>query len=192
MGRQWAAVVAGLVALGCAGGSGDDADGKPSDSGATGGTTPPDDTSDTDEPEGFPEAPDPFTISVSGAWSGTLTFDTPSCSHRTGSATFRQFWRGPDHAFVLLVEMFDTFPGEPGDYTGADGVRARLQEEAGGDGNYFDSQLGDASSTLRLEGLDTELSQAWGTATAGTLGDGTGGTVTLSPDSLRVWCDHLE
>ena len=81
----------------------------------------------TVDPAGFPEQPAPFTLTLSGASSASLTFDTPSCSHRAGSTTFRQFWRGSGHVYVLVVEMFDTFPAEIGAYTADDGVRTRLQ-----------------------------------------------------------------
>jgi len=183
-----------FAVVGCSGKSSED---------ETGAAGPSDDTSeldpedtaeggDTGDPVGFPDAPQPFTIAVSGAYSGSLTFDSPSCSHRTGSTTFRQFWRGSDHVFVLLVEMFDTFPGETGAYTAADGVRARLQEEAGGSGYYFDSATGNDSATLELEGFDTDLNEVWGAATAGELGDTSGGSVTLSPDAIPVWCDSME
>ena len=40
--------------------------------------------------------------------------------------------------------------------------------------------------------LDTDAGQAWGSFTSGELGDGTGGGVTLSPDSLPIWCASLE
>jgi len=177
--------------MGCSGKSSDDDSAV--DSGSS-GTTDTSDSGDsgTTDPGGFPDRPDAFTINVSGAYEGTLTFDTPTCSHRTGSTTFRQFWRGPDHVFVLLVEMFDTFPGETGSYTGADGVRAKLQEEAGGAGHYFDSTVGDNSASLTLEGFDTDANEAWGTGSVGTLGDGAGGTATISPDVVPIWCDSME
>lgn len=179
-----------LVVQACSSKSDDDDSGA-EDSAA--GTTEPagEDTSDP-APEGFPDQPEPFTVSVTGAYEGSLAFDTPTCSHRTGSTTFRQFWRGSGHVFVLVVEMFDTFPGEPGDYGASDGVRARLQEEAGGEGNYFASELGGDASTLTLDGFDTEANEAWGAATVGTLGDSTGGSVMLSPDSVPVWCNAME
>ncbi len=165
-------------------------------SNTTGGTeeTTDTDTSDTDieDTGGFPAQPDAFTVMVEGTLSQSITFDMPDCSHRTGSTTFRQFWRGQGHVFVLLVEMFDTFPGETGAYDASQGVRVRLQEEAGGSGAYFDSTLGSSSATMTLDGFDTDAGQAWGAFSAGTLGDGAGGSVTLSPDTLPVWCASLE
>jgi hypothetical protein len=146
----------------------------------------------TVEPVGFPEQPAPFTLALSGASSASLTFDTPSCSHRTGSATFRQFWRGSGHVYVLVVEMFDTFPGEVGAYTADDGVRTRLQEEAGGMGAYYDSTIDGVGASLTLDGLDVAANEAWGSATMGSMGDGAGGTVTVSPDAIPVWCDSME
>ena len=193
----WACAIVGWV--GCSGKSTDEdssaagagdgtTDGGPGagpDSGDGGGTG-------TTDPTVFPDPPTPFSLEVSGAYTGTLRFDTPSCSHRTGSTTFRQFWRGSDHVFVLLIEMFDTFPGEAGAYVAADGVRARLQEEAGGSLYYFDSLSGDNSATLELVGFDTDANQVWGSGTVGVLGDSSGGTVTLSPDAVPVWCDSME
>jgi len=150
------------------------------------------DTADTADTGGFPDSPAPFTVQVEGSHSETISFNSPDCSHRTGSTTFRQFWRGEGHVWVLLVEMFDTFPGETGDFDATQGVRVRLQEEAGGMGGYYDSQFGDNSPTMQLVGFDTEAGEAWGTFTAGTLGDGASGSITLSPTTLPVWCSSLE
>jgi hypothetical protein len=195
--RYWWLVVAALTWSACSGKSSDD---DTSTSGTTDSSTtgPGGDSGDTDDSGatedtgGFPQRPDPFTIQVTGSTEVTLAFDSPTCSHRTGSETFRQFWRGSDHVWVLVIEMFNTFPGEAGSYTAADGVRTRLQEEAGGMGGYYDSQFDGAGAALDLEGLDTDANEAWGSAMMGTLGDGSGGFVSVSPDSIPVWCDALE
>ena len=159
---------------------------------ATTTPAPDEDSGTTADPTQFPAQPAPFTLTLSGAASETLSFDTPTCSHRTGSTTFRQFWRGPGHVYVLVVEMFDTFPGEAGAYTAADGVRTKLQEEAGGSLAYYDSEAGGTGASLTLDGFDTDANQVWGAATIGTLGDGSGGLVTVTPDEIPVWCDSME
>ena len=97
-----------------------------------------DDSGTTVDPNAFPSQPAPFTITLDGASTATLTFDQPTCSTEPGRQLSTHL-AGSDHVFILVVEMFDTFPAEVGAYTDADGVRTRLQEEAGGRGAYFDS-----------------------------------------------------
>ncbi|HCH65220.1 MAG TPA: hypothetical protein DFR83_20615 [Deltaproteobacteria bacterium] len=150
------------------------------------------DSGGTTSPDGFPAQPAPFTITLDGASTASLTFDDPTCSHRTGSASIRFTWRGASHFYILVVEMFDTFPGEAGAYTASDGVRVRLQEEAGGMGAYFDSNFDGVGATLTLDGFDTTANHAWGSATIGSLGDGSGGVVTTAPDLIPIWCDSME
>ncbi len=182
-----------LGIAGCQSKSSDDDSSSASTTEVTTEETGGDDSSGTAvDPVGFPDQPAPFTITVSGASSASLTFDAPSCSHRAGSTTFRQFWRGSEHVYVLVVEMFDTFPGEVGSYTADDGVRTRLQEEAGGMGAYFDSANDGSGATLTLDGFDVDANEVWGSATMGSMGDGSGGTVSVSPDAIPVWCDSME
>lgn len=151
-----------------------------------------DDSGTTVDPNAFPSQPAPFTITLDGVSTATLTFEQPTCSHRTGSTSFRHTWRGSDHVFILVVEMFDTFPAEVGAYTQADGVRTRLQEEAGGRGAYFDSNFDGSGASLTIDGFDTTANHVWGSATVGSLGDGSGGMVTVAPDTIPIWCDSME
>ena len=75
---------------------------------------------------------------------------------------------------------------------------ARLIVEVGGQTRRF--KLGDGKLTLgsgegaslTLDGFDTDANQVWGAATIGTLGDGSGGLVTVTPDEIPVWCDSME
>ena len=150
------------------------------------------DSGTTTPPGGFPSQPAPFTLTLDGASTASLTFDAPTCSHRTGSTSFRHTWRGASHVYILVVEMFDTFPGDAGSYTAADGVRVRLQEEAGGMGAYYDSNFDGVGATLTLDGFDTTANHVWGSATIGSLGDGSGGTITATPDAIPIWCDSME
>jgi hypothetical protein len=92
--------------------------------------------------------------------------------------------------YVLILDITRDFGAAPGSF-GADQVRVRLQEEAGGTVAYYDSSLGSASATAIIEGFDTELGQAWGSVTPGTLGDSAGGSLTISPLDVPIWCASL-
>ncbi len=166
---------------GADGGAGDD--GETGDDGAADGD-------DGGTGTGLPASPAPFTLQLSGALDRALVFDSPSCSHLEGSTSFRQFWRGDGHVFVLIIEMVGTFPeaGGPGAWTAADGARVKLQEEAGGDGNFFQSDPADPALVFTLEGFDTDADEAWGTATVGALLDAEGASLALDPQPLPVWC----
>ena len=89
--------------------------------------------------------------------------------------------------FVLKVEVMGVATG-PDTYTSAEhGVRATLQEEAGGTGLYFASGSTDTVEMV-VTGLDDDLDQAWGEWTVSSMADPSGGTITITPQPLPIWC----
>ncbi len=144
------------------------------------------DTADTGtSSSSLPAQPDPFTLTVSGAYTGSLTFDTPTCTQPLGSKNFSIFWRNSnkEHVFVLVAQMLGTFAGA-GTYDGT-AVTVKLQEEAGGEGNYFLSSDGDTISMV-LEGVEEQ--EAWGEFSFSGLEDG---ALVASPMPVPIWCDSL-
>lgn len=134
--------------------------------------------------EDMPASPAPFTLTLTGAWPVTLTFDQPTCSSPVGSSNLRVFWRGSSHVAVLVLNVLGTYQGA-GDYTEAEhGLRVALQEEAGGSGYYFASETGDDISATVLFDDD---SVAWGEYTVTTLHSDSG-DITLSPTTIPIWC----
>jgi hypothetical protein len=149
------------------------------------------DTDGDTDTDGFPADPSPFTVNVSGAYTGSLEFDQPTCYYPEGSSQLRVFWRNEAqaHVFFLLVELLSGFEGE-GSYDEGMGLRAKLQEEAGGSGLYFasDSAAGDqVSMTISMD----EEEHAWGEWTLTGMRDNAGGTITLDPSVIPIWCPTL-
>ena len=147
-------------------------------------------TADTSPPE-FPEDPGPLTLTVSGAYTGTLVFDQPSCTWLDTAPNFRAFWRNEarEHVFVLVADILSVFDG-PGTYTEADGsVRIKLQEEAGGTGYYFgtDTTAGDTVS-ITVTGVTEE--HAWGEFSASALHN-SAEEITFSPQPFPIWCPTM-
>jgi hypothetical protein len=150
-----------------------------------GGTT--DTNSDTD----LPPDPRPLTIAVHGGYEGSLVFDQPDCTAVTGAPQFRAFWRNGSgaHVFVLIAEVIGPYDG-PGEYTQDQSiVRAKLQEEAGGNGNFFatDTTQGDTVTIDVDQVTDTE---AWGSFTVGGM-HGDAGAITIDPTTIPIWCPEL-
>ena len=147
-------------------------------------------TADTSPPE-FPEDPRPLTLTVSGAYEGTLVFDAPTCTWLETAPNFRAFWRNSEgaHVFVLVADILSVFDG-PGTYTEADGsVRVKLQEEAGGSGYYFgtDASVGDTAS-ITVTSVDD--AQAWGEFTFSGLHSDSG-AITVTPVPVPIWCPTM-
>ena len=140
----------------------------------------------------MPADPRPITVTATGAYEGTLVFDAPKCTVQGGN--FRVFWRNAEstHVFVLIGETLGHYTG-PGDY-GSDlsNTRAKLQEEAGGSGNFFqtDTTQGD-SFTMTVTHVDDPLfgSKAWGSFTVNGL-HGDLGAVSIAPNTIPIWCEH--
>ncbi|MBM75090.1 MAG: hypothetical protein CMK59_06800 [Proteobacteria bacterium] len=133
--------------------------------------------------EGPPNAPGPFVLETSGEEILSLSFSEPACSSPDGSTQLRGFWRDSSHSFVLGIDIMEQYEGV-GTYTSDNlTVRARLQEEAGGQARYF------ATS----EGVEATISWAEDDLVAGTFQVSTmseGGLI-LSPTSFPIWCTDL-
>jgi hypothetical protein len=190
---RWMLAMAAGLAVAC--GDKGDEDEDEDDAGGD-DTAAADDTASTDDSGGgggFPPDPRPVSVTVSGAYSGTLVFDEVNCTHPLGSSNLRVFYRGSGHVFVLKAEILGDFSGV-GTYSSADTrTQSSLQEEAGGSGYYFaaDASQGD-SVQIDIEGFDEEAGQAWGAFTVSGMHDTTAGTITLSPSELPIWCPTLD
>ncbi len=160
------------------------------------GFEPPDtgpDTEDTGPDLGdMPDDPAPFEITISGTDNETIVFDSPTCYYPVGSSNLRVFWRSGSgaHAWVLLAELLGDFEG-PGTYDASNAApRAKLQEEAGGEGRYYQAEatLGDTVS-ITVEQLEED--RAWGEYEVSGMHDTEGGSITLSPMPVPIWCPAL-
>ena len=149
--------------------------------------------SDTDADVGtFPDDPSPFTVTVSGAYEGSLVFDDPTCYYPLGSTQLRVFWRNGarEHVFFLLVELLSDFEGA-GTYDDSNASpRAKLQEEAGGTGYYFQSDSGQGDQVSLTVQLDEE-DHVWGEWSVSGMHDTSGGAITLEPSVIPIWCPEL-
>ena len=139
----------------------------------------------------LPEDPSPFTIEVTGEESLSLVFETPDCSSPPGSSNLRAFWRSGtgQHVFVLVAEVLGGYTGA-GSYSSGDmTVRAKLQEEAGGQARYFatDTTQGD-SALVVVDHADG--TNAFGEATAATMHSSTG-SITIDPPVFPIYCPEI-
>ena len=136
----------------------------------------------------MPDDPRPFTITVSGDYTGTLSFDEVSCSNPLGSSNFSIFWRdsSDSHFFVLVGQMLGTLDGT-GTYD-ASAVTVKLQEEAGGNGNYFASSASDTVSFTidHIDEQNEDVRTAWGSYTV----SGLSGAVSFS-EAVPIWCPSI-
>ena len=152
-------------------------------------TDPDTDVVETDLPNdtGIPDDPRPISITVSGAYTGTLVFDEPSCTWTESIPNFRAFWRNGSgqHVFVLLAEVLGSFAG-PGTYDETmPTTRVKLQEEAGGQGLFFSSEGGD---TVAITVTGLEEGQAWGEFSFSGMADG---GIQVEPQPVPIWCPEL-
>lgn len=141
----------------------------------------------------MPADPRPITVTVTGGYEGTLVFDAPTCTVQGGN--FRMFWRNAEgaHVFVLIGETLGHYAG-PGDY-GSDlsNTRAKLQEEAGGSDNFFqtDTTQGDSFAMTVTHVDDPNFgTRAWGSFTVNGLHDASG-PITISPNTIAIWCQQV-
>ena len=149
-------------------------------------TSPNTDSSTAEEPSNEPlepTAPAPFVLETSGEEVLQLNFSEPSCSSPQGSTQLRAFWRDPSHVFVLGLDIMDNYTGI-GSYTSSEiTVRARLQEEAGGEARYFATSEGvSAEITWNEEGIVA------GNFSVESLNEG---SLLLSPTQFPIWCTDL-
>jgi len=146
-------------------------------------------------PDDLPPDPGNFTLSVTGAYTGDLLFDIPTCTWPYGSSNFRVFWRNSsgDHVFVLVAELLGTFEG-PGVYDETNhSARARLQEEAGGSASYYavDAAQGDSVSIEVTHAEYDDLEDAgiaWGEFEISTMHDTSGSEIQIDPGTVPIWC----
>ena len=144
--------------------------------------SPPEDTS----PQ-LPEPPEPFTLAVSGEATLSLHFDTATCTIPDGAPNFYAFWRlaSGEHKFVLKAELRNIYDGE-GSYTQSDGAVVKLQEEAGGEARFFQTNAAEGdTATISINGIADDV--IWGSGNAPSLHSGTG-TISLEPASFPIWC----
>ena len=134
-----------------------------------------------------PVAPEPFTLSLSGEATETLLFDKPTCTIPNGAANLYAFWRlgSGEHKFLIKAELRNIYEGI-GTYSETDGAVIKLQEEAGGEGRYFEANEARGSTvTVEIEGIMDDI--VWGTATVSELFTDTG-SVTIDPNFFPIWC----
>ena len=164
------------------GGGGDDAGAGGDDAGAG------------DDGPMIPPDPTPFTLTVAGATDASIVFNQSTCLiyPRPSWVNFRHFWRGTDHNAVLIVEVLGVYAG-PGTYDESMGiVRAKLQSEAGSPYDFYfqtDASQGD-TLTLVVENADTRHG-VWGEVTFSGMHDATGGSITITPQPVPLWCPDL-
>ena len=133
--------------------------------------------------EGPPEQPDSFVLETSGEEILTLQFSQPACSSPSGSTQLRGFWRDPSHSFVLGIDIMEQYEGV-GTYVSSDlTVRARLQEEAGGNARYFASSEGIEAT---ITWVDDDI--VAGSFEVSALNEG---QLLLSPTTFPIWCEDL-
>jgi hypothetical protein len=153
-----------------------------------------DDASAGDDGPVIPPDPTPFTLTVSGATDASIVFDQSTCEiyPRPSWINFRHFWRGTGHNAVLIAEVLGVYSG-PGTYDQSMGmVRAKLQSEAGSPYNFFfqtDAAQGD-TLTLVVENADIRHG-VWGEFTFSSMHDASGGSITIAPQPVPLWCPDL-
>ena len=181
--------------IGCPTTGGDDDDSTEADDDDSGDD---DDAGDDDDSTaGFPASPLPFSFDLAGGLAETITIDTfGSCQNFSGSSDFRQQWGGAN-SWALRVQITGSYPGAgagggPGTYTEADGVLVTLLRNVA-NGEFFQAGANTAhTATLVIEGDDG--TNAWGAVTVDGMTDtaAAGGTVTVTPDAIPVWCSSIQ
>ena len=156
-----------------------------------------DDDSSTPEPSPsatpipMPADPAPFSVTLSSG--ETLNFtDSLGCFQYTGSPDFRQRWQTSDN-WVLVLEVFGIYAG-PGTYNEGPafmGAQASIQQNTAGGVFYQAQQAFGHTLTFNLPFEDGE--RAWGDVLiSGFREAASGAAMTITPDTLPVWCDTIE
>lgn len=152
---------------------------------------------DDDSSPAFPASPLPFTLQLSGGLDEAVTIDTfGSCQNFGGGMDFRQQWGG-QNSWALRIQVTGSYPGAgqgggPGTYTQDDGVLVTLLRNVA-NGEFFQAGANTAhTATLVMEGDDG--TNAWGAVTIDGMTDtaAAGGTVTVTPDAIPVWCSSIQ
>jgi hypothetical protein len=153
-----------------------------------------DDAGKGDDGPVIPPDPTPFTLTVTGATDASIEFDQSTCEiyPRPSWINFRHFWRGTSHNAVLIVEVLGVYAG-PGTYDQSMGmVRAKLQTEAGSPYDFFFQTDAAQEDTLTVvvENADTRHG-VWGEFSFSSMHDASGGSITVSPQPVPLWCPDL-
>ncbi len=185
----WLILALAVALPGCpTGGDDDDNDDVANDDDSAGD----DDTGDDDDSvPTFPPSPLPFTLQLSGGLDEAVTIDTfGSCQNYTGSSDIRQQWVGSG-SWALRVQISGTYTGV-GSYDETTGVLVTLQRNVA-NGEFFQAGANTAhTAALVMEGDDG--TNAWGSVTVDGMTDSAaaGGTVTLTPASIPIWCQTIQ
>jgi hypothetical protein len=155
-------------------------------------TNPPVDTEVEDTAEEPGINVEPFTLEFTGALEDSLAFDTPSCTYQN-STHFRSFWRNGEgvHTFVLIAEILGGFEGVGHYDHETAGAHIKLQEEAGGDGNFFQSDTAQGDTFgIDIDLLDTDVGIGSGSFSFNVL-HGDGGATSGTPLPVPIRCPSL-
>jgi hypothetical protein len=165
-----------LIAFALAGCKGDDTD------------TDDTDTNDTDDITELPPDPTPWSLSISGAESVSFSFTDGQCWQMDGSGDFRQRWQDDVANWVLTIEVVDEYEGD-GVYDQTEGALVTLFHNVA-QGSFYQTSAGNHTVTVDMDLDDTEV--AAGDVTISGMTDvNTSGSVTLSPDTVPIWCDTI-
>jgi|GEM_PF-4164861 len=138
------------------------------------------DDDDATQPN-FPADPFPFNIDVAGATNETVSVQMDTgCQNFNGSGNFRQQMNAGQ--WVLRIAVEGSYDG-PGIYDAAAGASLTLQDNTAGGAFYQANAANGDDVTVEMTGDDG--TRAWGTVTVSGL---SGGTVTLNPNVLPIWC----
>ena len=136
----------------------------------------------------IPEPPDTFTLTLIGSDNETLVFDNSTCGIPEAFPKFDMFWRSSTnaHCFVIRVLMNGEYP-EDGNYNNTDhSLSIRLQEEAGCQARFYQTDLSKGDSvTMTLEGNGEGT--IWGEIQVESM-HSDAGQIAISPTTLPIWC----
>jgi hypothetical protein len=125
-------------------------------------------------------SPQSFQLAIDGTSTHNLTFSEHDCSNNNNQ--IRSFWRGSNHVFVLIAEIMSDYEGV-GNYTTENStVRVKLQEEAGGNGSFYQATDDDISIDVQFVGSE-------GTSGMVFVSTLEGGSLTLDPTEFYFGCN---
>ena len=137
-----------------------------------------------------PEPPEPFQLTISGTDNESLSFDTPTCQIPNAVPNFNLYWRlaSGAHKFVLRVFINADYVGA-GEYENStQNISVRLQEEAGGSGRFYQSDLAQGDAVTASIETDDD-NNVWGTVSISTMHNGES-SISLEPTSFPIWCSQ--
>ena len=146
---------------------------------------------DDDTAPTFPASPLPFTLDLAGGLNESITIDTfGSCQNYSGSSDFRQQWVGSG-SWGVRIQITGSYDGV-GSYDETTGVLVTLQRNVA-NGEFFQAGANTAhTAALVMDGDDG--TNAWGSVTIDGMTDTAagGGTVTVTPAAIPVWCEAVQ